>query len=153
MILTKPEIPEEISFWQACKYNNLDGADICDTDWDWGIYLGFPENADSLEECEDGYDRFCLMLALNLKCKNLRQNWYTPCNVCGFIEAHRQTFEDFFNRKNREGYRPSDYEGPLKADEDDGYYEAFMQPLESMLAGNYCDEDYEELVKMILAEE
>ena len=149
-MITKAPEPKTTTLYEALVANKLDGCDICDNDWDWGIYLGIPE-AKSIEDCEDAYDKFTLLLALNLKTKGLRSNWYTPCDVSGFIEEHREVFENFFNEENREGYRPMDYEGPLKADEDEGYYEAFMLPMESLIAGNYCDEDYERLVSLLTA--
>lgn len=147
---TAPKGKKTITFYEACKFAGMDGADISDRDWDWGIFLGIPE-AETIKECEDGYDRFCLLLALNLHCEGIVRDWYTPCDVCAFIEAHRKTFERFFNEENREGYRPMDYNSP-KATEDKGYYEAFMQPMESLIAGNYTDEDYEKLVNLLLKE-
>lgn len=151
-LLTKVPEQQETSLYEALVAERMDGCDICDVDWDWGIYLGIPDGAKSIDSCEDGYDKFCFILCLNLKTKGIQPEWYTPCNVCGFIEEHRATFEEFFNEKNREGYRPSDYEGPLKPDEDKGYYEAFMEPMESLIAGNYSESDYDELVTMLLGE-
>lgn len=149
MIQTHTPQPERMSFWEACKLAGVDGSDICDRDWDWGIFLGIPE-AKSLEECEDGYDRFCLLLALNLHCTELRTDWYTVCDVCDFIEANRKAFDRFLEEANREGYRPSDYEGHLNANEDKGYYEVYMQSMECLIAGNYALEDYEKLIRYIL---
>ena len=151
-ILTKAPELKDSSLYGALIANKMDGCDICDEDWDWGIYLGIPSDVKSIDDCEDGYDKFCLLLCLNLKTKGIRPDWYTPCNVCGFIEEHRAVFEEFFNRESQEGYRPSDYDHKLKADEDKGYFEAFMEPMESLIAGNYCDSDYEELVKRLLAD-
>lgn len=150
LITTAPE-SKEITFYEACMNIKTDGADISDRDWDWGIYLGLPSEARTLEKCEDGYERFCLLLAFNLHCKGIVSDWYTPCDVCGFIEAHRKTFEKFFNEENIEGYRPKDYGSP-KADEDKGYFEAFMQPMECLLAGNYAESSYDKLVDMLLKE-
>ena len=150
-ITTKAPELKETSLYEALLANRMDGCDICDNDWDWGIFLSLPDG-DSVESCEDGYDKFCMLLCLNLRCKGIKHNWYTPCNVAGFIEEHRAVFEEFFNEENREGYRPSDYEGPLKANEDKGYFEAFMEPMESLIAGNYCESDYDKLVAMLLAE-
>ena len=148
MITKKPKLME-MSLYAALKNKEMDGCDICDNDWDWGIYLGFPEDVDSVEECKEPYDAFCLLLALNLKTKVVRPDWYTPCNVCEFIEENRKAFDKFMNEENREGYRPKDYEEPLKANEDDGYYEVYMATMENLIAGNYSDSDYEKLVKYL----
>lgn len=150
-LLTSAPKPKETSLYEALLANRMDGCDICDLDWDWGIYLGLPE-AESIEACEDGYDKFCLLLALNLTTKGIVPEGYTPCNVCAFIEAHRATFEAFLNDQNRGGCRPCDYPGTLKADEDKGYYEVFMESVEQLIAGMYANEAYEELVEMLLAE-
>lgn len=152
MIRTEiPKPKEPMTFWEACKANSVDGCDICDADWDWGIYLGIPE-AKSLKECEDDYDRFCLLLALNLECEKFQSDWYSVCKVSAFIEQHRKAFDRFCEEENRVGYRPSDYPEPLKADEDHGYCEVYMGTMENLIAGNYCDSDYEKLVSYILGE-
>lgn len=143
LITSAPQL-KDLSFYEACAHEHIDGADICDNDWDWGIFLSVPE-AKTLDECEDAYDKFCLLLALNLRCKGINREWYTACDVCGFIEANRKVFEKFFNEENREGYRPMDYDNP-QPDEDEGYFEAFMQPMESLIAGNYCESNYQRLV-------
>ena len=145
-----PHLPEETTLQQALMANNMDGCDITDYDWDWGIYLGLPE-AKSIEDCKDGYDMFCLLLCLNIKTKGIKTDWYTPCGVCAFIEENRKAFDKFLNEENREGYRPCDYRKPLKADEDEGYYDVYMRSMECLIAGNYADKDYYKLVKYLLA--
>lgn len=152
MLKTRIKEPKTLSFFDACRLQGIDGSDICDKDWDWGIFLSCPDEND-VEKLDDAYDKFCLLLCLNLECEGIRPDWYTPCNVCEFIEAHRKTFDSFLEKENREGYRPSDYPKPLKANEDEGYFEVYMESMENLIAGNYCDSDYEELVQMLLNEE
>ena len=148
-MITKAPQPATVTLYEALRAANMDECDISDFDWDWGNCIVLPE-AKSIEECEDAYEKFILLVALNLKTKAI-ERWYTPCDVCGFIEENRAAFERFFNEENREGYRPKDYEGPLKPDEDEGYFEAFMLPLGSLLNGDYCEDNYEKLVNMLLA--
>ena len=151
MIQTKKPLPEKISFFDACRYNQIDGADICDEDWDWGIFLSCPDEGD-IDKLDDAYDKFCLILCLNLTCQCVVQDWYTPCDVCSFIEKHRKAFDRFMEEENREGCRPSDYPEPLKADEDKGYYEVYMGTMENLIAGNYPEGDYEKLIRYLMEE-
>lgn len=152
MIQTKEPLPQRVSFFATCRFNQIDGADICDEIWDWGIFLSCPDKGD-VADLDDAYDKFCLILCLNLTCKKFVPDFYTPCNVCEFIEAHRKTFDAFLEEENREGFRPSDYPKPLNSNQDEGYYEVYMLSMENLIAGNYADSDYEKLVNMLLAEE
>lgn len=152
MVITEKRTPKEISFYDACLLSHIDGADISDKDWDWGIYFGIPDGAKSIDDCEDSYDKFCFILSLNLKCEGIVPDWYTPCDVCGFIEAHRKVFDRFIEEANREGYRPSDFDEPLIASEDKGYYEVYMGTMENLIAGNYAESDYEKLVRYLCEE-
>ena len=147
-IVTKAPKLSDVSFYEAMRSAGMDGCDICDVDWDWGIYLGVPE-AGSLDECEDSYDKLMLLFCLNIRCKEVRPDWYSPCYVAAFVEENRAAFDKFLEEENREGYRPSDYDAPLKADEDEGYYEVYMQSMECLIAGNYCESDYEKLVRYL----
>jgi hypothetical protein len=58
-------------------------------------------------------------------------------------------FKKFFNEENREGYRPMDYENADDSTSDDGFYEAYLEGLESLLIGNYSEDDYEKLVLLL----
>lgn len=149
-MITKAPQPKNTSLYEALIANRMDGCDICDVDWDWGIYLGIPE-AKSVEDCEDGYDKLMLLLALNLKTTGINRDWYTPCNVCEFIEENRKAFDRFLEEENREGCRPSDYDHELSPKKDDGYYEVYMESMECLIAGNYAEEDYDKLVGYLLA--
>lgn len=122
------------------------GFDIADEDWDWGVYM---DCRDSWEECEDYYDKLMLLMAEHIICLNYNSDWYSPCQVAKFITKHIEAFTKFFNEENREGYRPLDYAGSADAEKDDGFYEAYMMPLESLIAGNYSEDNYEKLYKLL----
>ena len=126
-----------------------EGLDITDKIWDIGIYFECPANWE--EATDDSYDRFMLLLGCNIKVAKWRPKGYTICDIAGFMWENRDVFGPFFNENNREGYRPADYgdSEELDPEEDSGFYEAFMQPFESLLAGNYTDEDYQELYEKL----
>ena len=149
-MITKTSQAKETSLYKALVASNMDGCDICDNDWEWGIYLGIPE-AKSVDKCEDGYDKLCLLLVLNLNTTGIKRDWYTPCDVCAFVEKNRKAFDKFLEEENREGCRPSDYDHKLRANKDDGYYEVYMESLEQLIAGNYSDGNYDKLVGYLLA--
>jgi hypothetical protein len=137
------------SLYEAIMFTNGEGFDICDIDWDWGTYLGIEKDWKGCADKETGkpdyYYAFMLFLAINIKCKEVRPKWYSPCYIGEFVKKNMNVLRDFFNKHNREGYRPMDYENADDDSKDDGFYEAYMLPLESMIEGNYCDSDYKEL--------
>lgn len=137
-----------MSFYDAMRVFKLDGCDITDPVWDWGVYLAKPE-ALSLKSARDPYDKFLLILALNLQFDQYVPDWYSPCRVCEFIEANRQAFDKFLDEENQEGCRPSDYSEPLRSNEDEGYFEVYMQSMEGLIAGQYSEGGYAKLVKYL----
>lgn len=150
------EVPQLIptTLYNAIMMTNGEGFDICDDVWDWGIYFGCPK---SFEECEskdpdmeyDWYEALMLLFALNITCTKIQPKWYSVCLITQFIKDNIDVFRKFFNENNREGYRPMDYENAEDDTVDDGFYEAYMQPMESLIAGNYSYSDYEELYKAL----
>ena len=143
----KTEIePAAITLHQAIVKTGY-GFDIADKDWDWGTYFDCPATWD---ECNDYYDRCCLLFALNIKVEEIRQDWYSPCYVADFLWEHRDAFGKFFDEENREGYRPCDY-SDIAPDEDTGFLEAYLEPFESLLIGNYSESDYKKLYFMLVS--
>lgn len=119
------------------------GFDICDEDWDWGIYFDFTKDSN------DSYDKCMEFMAKNIEVIKLKKDWYSPCKVAEFIGNNLEAFKKFFNEENREGYRPMDYENADDRASDDGFFEAYMEGMESLIAGNYTDSDYEKLLKYL----
>lgn len=117
------------------------GLDIADDTYDIGIYF---DCARSWKEAKDGYDKFMLLLGCNILVKKYNPDWYTVCYISEFMWDNRDIFDPFFNENNREGYRPMDYKD-LNPEKDSGFYEAYIQPFESLLSGGYSDEDYQTL--------
>ena len=122
-----------------------EGFDVSDNTWDWGTYIGYVEDEDDL----DYYDKFTLYLTKNVEIERYNDDWYSPCKVCEFIVAHQDAFRKFFNEENREGYRPMDYENGDDSTIDEGFYEAYMMGLESLLVGNYSESDYKKLYTLL----
>lgn len=119
-----------------------DGIDLADVDWDWCTFIDCPT---SWEEAKDGYDKFTLLCALSMI---IDEN--DCADVGAFLWENKDVFEPFFNKNNRYGYRPKDYDDP-QPDTDDGFYEAYMMPFGSLLVGNYSDKDYEYLYNALAA--
>ena len=126
-----------------------DGFDISDDDWDWGTYI----EAYSPEDVYDSYDRFMVYLAENIEIVKFNENWYSPCKVAQFIVEHQAAFRQFFNEENREGYRPKDYKEADDPTVDEGFYEVYLCGLESLMVGNYTEEDYSKLLKLLTKKE
>ena len=140
MVITETPKVENKSLFEVLSLTGKEGLDICDDIWDWGIYLGCER---SFENCKDDYyDKCMLLFALNFTCTKVCETGYSTCLVSKFIHDNIDVFREFFNEENREGYRPMDYDNADDWESDDGFYEAYMQPMESLIAGNYTDSDY-----------
>ena len=141
------KIPEKTiaTLYEASQVTG--GLDIADKDWDMGVYFECPK---SWEEANDGYDKFMLLLGCNIRVEQFSEDWYTTCYIAEFMWENRDVFDKFFNENNRKGYRPMDYKD-LDPEADTGFYEAYMEPFESLLIGNYSDDDYMTLYKMLAA--
>ena len=131
------------------------GFDISDKDYDWGIYCECEKNWKS---CDDWYDRFILLICLNITCVSYSENWYSECNVREFIIDNLEAFEKFCNEENRDDYKPQYWKDKgekidPEADENELFYEIYMQTMESLIAGNYCDEDYHKLYCYLTGDE
>lgn len=120
-----------------------DGLDIGDNTWDWGIYFDFTKDSD------DPYDQCMEFMAKHIEVVKVNKDWYSPCKVCEFVVEYQKAFERFFNEENREGYRPKDYEKGNDPTVDEGFFEAYMAGVESLIAGNYCDSDYTKLLNYL----
>lgn len=127
-----------------------DGLDICDSVYDWGIFVYCEE---SLDKCNDWYDAFMYVFCVNVICEKQVSDWYSPCRVTEFVKENMKAFKKFFNKENREGYRPKDYENSDDPDVDEGFFEAYLEGMESLLAGNYCDRQYRDLIQLLAGKE
>ena len=121
--------------------------DIAGNIFDWGIAF---DCACQIKDIHDGYDMFMYFIGREVNCLKFQPNWYSLCDVEKFIKKYISVFKKFFNEKNREGYRPMDYEDADNEERDLGFYEAYLQPLESLIAGNYIEDDYLELSKSLM---
>lgn len=128
------------------------GFDVGDVDWDWESYFSC-KNPES-EEFGDAYDSFMYLLGELTPVTRIRfdednESYFVIADFSGMLWNHRKVFEKFFNEQNRPGYRPCDYPG-CRYDEDSGFYEAFMMPLASLMAGDYTEDDYQELYDALM---
>ena len=137
----------EMTLWQLMQMLHNGDLDITGTRWDWGTCMCV-----DLEpgEDEDYYNKFMRLICMNIKVLKYKPDWYTQTTIEDFMWNNRDIFKPFFNENNRVGYRPKDYKG-ISPDADTGFYEAYMEPLESLMVGNYTDEDYEYLYKQFEA--
>lgn len=134
------------------KDDNDASYDVYDSSWDWGCCLIFNKYP---EEGDGAYERFCCWLAHNLELDPDDADVYSEerpdavtCKAADLMWKHRDVFEPFFNEQNKRGYRPKDF-GEIDPDCDDGFFEAYMLPLESLMVGNYSESDYAELLEKL----
>lgn len=137
-----PELKVQ-TLYEACLLTN--GLDIADRDWDMGIYF---ECGKTWNDAVDWYEKLMMIFGINIRVERMDTVGYTTCMIADFLWENRDVFDVFFNEHNRHGYRPKDYNN-LDPELDTGFFEAYMQPFESLLAGNYTDDDYKELYQML----
>ena len=144
MITETPKL-ENISLYEMIMRKGGNGFDCCDKDWDFGVFM---ECRETFKECTDYYDKFMLLLCLNIKCYKFVAEWYSPCDFVSFFEENRKAIDKFLNETNRGGYRPKDYKD-LDKDKDTGYYEVYFLSFDNLINGNYCESDYEKIYKYL----
>ena len=156
MLVTQAPKYEGLSLYEYLKLTGHEDCDIGDEIWDLGTNLGYG-GYDSFEEIDKAfkdpndrwYFKLILLFCWNIKVVKPQPNWYTVCDVCGFIEANKEAWDQFLNEENREGYRPMDYKH-LDPNKDDGYFEVYMQSFEQLCIGNYSDRQYGKLFLLLL---
>ena len=117
----------------------VEDGDISDETYDWGTYISYTEDP------EDDYERFMNFVMENTEMVSYNSDWYSPCKVTEFMLKYIDAFTKFFEEENGEAYRPSSYPGTDWAN-DETFYDVFLTSLESLLIGNYSEEDYSKLV-------
>lgn len=145
MKIKEEEMPK-MSLYQLMKLTKEDCLDITGEDWDWGTAMCI--NLDSNDET-DGYNNLMKLICMNIDVIKYQPDWYTITTIEDFMWDNKDVFEPWFNKNNRMGYRPKDYKH-IDPKEDSGFYEAYMEPLESLICGNYSDSDYHDLYKKLI---
>jgi len=136
-----------LSLWDTMKKYDNCCLDITGKEWDWGVAVCL-----DLEEPEDESDYYCMFMhyvCINIQVTKYVPDWYTQTTIEEFLWENRDVFEPFFNENNREGYRPKDYD-QIDPNEDTGFYEAYMMPMESLISGNYSESAYKRLYKKLI---
>lgn len=143
--LPKPKI---ITAYEA-QYvtNDGEGFDISDDVFDWGNYFHCPKD---WNHCKDYYDKVLLLIGLNLKVLYVNFDWYTTCNVTGFIEENIKAINKFMNENYNEGYRPMDFEKQYTRDDEEFYEVYFERFFTHVLNGGFCETEYEDLYKKLI---
>lgn len=128
---------------EAVNKNILEECfDIYDEDWDWCVAIDLWLDDSSGERAPS--DRFIEWLARNLEWIS-GDSTSCVCNAAEFMWEHREVFNPFFEENNVRWARPSAYKH-LDPDEDSGFFEVYLCSLESLIVGNYSDEDYSRLL-------
>lgn len=129
------------------NFSNQYGFDIAADIFDWGVYFETPQP----NKAEDYYGKLMVFFAEHIEMKNYRKDWYSICEIEKFIMEYLEQFTKFMDEENKEDYRPSNYE-PLKDIEDYLMYDIYIPTLESLIVGNYSEQDYKKLYKYLTGE-
>lgn len=136
----------KISLYELFGLCNLDSVDIADNTYDFAV--NFACNLDK-NKCKDYYDKLMRMFAIGIECGNF-EIWSSPvahCDIVAFIRQHYTSFNVFMSHNNRDGYKPQEYD--LVEEDTDLWYDLYMNTFESLVIGNYSDEQYKELYQLM----
>lgn len=131
-----------MTIYEFMKFSDKDGFDISDEIFDWGTYFGI----DLHSFAQDSYDVVMVYFANHIEMVQYREGWYSCCKVSEFIQAHRQAFDKFMTAANSEHYQPND---KITID-DEEFCDIYISTFESLVCGNYADEDYELLFDLLM---
>ena len=135
----------KITLYELFQLCQIDNTDIGDDVYDWGV--NFSCYIDK-KKCTDYYSKLMRYFATQIECDHYQPKWYSNCFVSKFIKEHLDVFTKFFNEENNENYQPQKYEDI----DDELFYDIYMTSFESLIVGNYNDEQYEKLFKMLKGE-
>lgn len=131
-----------MTIYEFMKFSDKDGFDIADEIFDWANYFGI----DLHNTEKDSYDVVMVYFANNIEMVCYRENWYSSCKVSEFIQKHRKAFDEFMRTTNNESYQPKE---DVTID-DEEFYDLYLMTFESLINGNYAEEDYEWLYDLLL---
>lgn len=117
--------------------------DIADNIWDWGNYFESEVNL-LVEEDYDYYDKLMYLFAENIDVIKCNYDWYTVCDVSGFIWKNLNAFSKFMNAANNENFQPC-IQGVCESVDDYLMLDIYIATFQELINGNYCEEDYEKL--------
>lgn len=140
------------SLAEVLASTTLDIIEVVDKDWE-DFSVDFSCKDPDTEEFEDSYDSFMFLLASLTPVEEVERDSQgevvgATCDFTAVLWKFKDVFEKFFNEHNREGYRPMDYPG-CRFDEDSGFAEAYLYPLEYLINGGYIEDCYEELYEAL----
>ena len=129
----------------AIKLHN-GGFDICDKTWDWGTYF---ESQEQPTKDMDGYDKVMYVFASNIEFIQFNKDWFSPCDVDGFIRKNISIFNKFLNETMQEDYTPKGFVKKYGKIDGEDFYDVYMTPFEHLINGNFAYEDYDRLIEII----
>ena len=135
----------KITLYELFQLCDIDNTDIGDDVYDWAVNFSCCVNK---KDCTDYYSKLMRYFATQIECDHYDPKWYSNCFVSTFIKEHLDEFTKFFNEENNENYQPQKY-----SDFDDELFcDIYMTSFENLIVGNYSEEQYEKLLKMLKGE-
>lgn len=125
-----------------------DGFDIGDNIWDFGNYFGYTLGSD------DYYDKVLDFMASKIDLLKYQPNWYSICDITGFIVKYQDKFDEFLNEVYREEYTPAHIckkygIEKIKAD-DELFYDVYIEGLfGGLINGSFSEDNYKRLYAIL----
>lgn len=112
------------------------GLDVCDKVFDVGMYFDFSDDGDN-------YDRCMVDMAKRIEVIEVKENWYTICNITKFLETNKKIFDDFIEKFYKDEYKPKKSYTP----DEEEFYDVYVELFEQLVIGSWCDKHYAWLLK------
>lgn len=126
------------------KYGYITIADV-----DWDIEIDFFFNDEQEEDDFPGHTKCLAEIAKRTKVESASPTGEVYCYLANMIIENKKAFKKFFNEKNRFGYRPKDFKNADDPDTDDGFFEAYLLGLETLINGGYNENDHNQLFELL----
>lgn len=125
-----------------------DGFDIGDNTFDYGVYFGYSFNSN------DYFDKTLELIASKMDLIKYQPNWYSICDITGFIDKNREVLDEFMSMVYRDEYTPKyicEKEGIEKIDTDtEEFCDIYIDLLfNDIVIGNLTDSDYKILYDLL----
>ena len=134
-----------MTIYEMFLFCEIDETDIGDDTYDW--VNNFSCCMDK-SKAKNPYDKLMRYFATNIEVSNYKPKWYSNAYVSDFIKKHIDAFNKFMNENNIEGFRPCEYDDI----DDETWYDLYMNTFSNLINGNYSDEQYAELLKLLKGE-
>lgn len=139
MIEIKNESEQNKTIYDYLRMIDDVDTDISDDYMDFYMYVTYTPD----DEVKDPYEEFSNYVVKNTPFIRKIDEYSILVSLSTFVKNNWEAFVEFTENNNDDNYKMSAY------DDEDDQLEVAMYTLESMLEGNYAQEDYEDFMRNV----